>query len=52
MFYPVSVMDPKDKLLEIITSKKLSARHWKVFKKKYNNFNLTKVKKSQKKLSK
>ena len=52
MFYPVSVLDPKEKLIEIITSKKLSAKHWKVFKEKYNKFNLTKTEKPQKKRSK
>ena len=52
MFYPVRVLNPKEKLIEVISSKKLSARHWKIFSKKYNNFNLTKTEKSQKKRSK
>ena len=52
MFYPVSVLDPKNKLIEIVSSKKLSDRHWTVFKKKYNNFNLTKTEKPQNKRSK
>jgi hypothetical protein len=52
MFYPVSVLDPKNKLVEIISSKKLSARHWRAFKKKFNEKKITKSEKPRRRRSK
>jgi hypothetical protein len=52
MFYPVRVLDRKNKIIEIISSKKLSARHWREFKKKFNEKKITKSEKSQGRRSK
>jgi hypothetical protein len=52
MFYPVNVLDSKNKLIEVISSKQLSTRHWKVFNNKHSNFNLKKAEKPQKKRQK